>query len=133
MTDVTLPMIDVASPMIDVTLCMTDVTLRMIELSQEHIELADADIKPGALNKMASQEAERLVNRLADGLAESQKSILQMIFSYWRISKREMAETLGISTTAIDKNLEKLKILGIIRLVGSPKSGYWKLKNMENE
>jgi ATP-dependent DNA helicase RecG len=70
---------------------------------------------------------------LADGVAESQKSMVQMIFRNRRISKREMAETLGISTTAIDKNIVKLKALGIIRRIGSPKSGYWKLKNMENQ
>jgi len=38
-----------------------------------------------------------------------------------------MAETIGISTTAIDKNIEKLKNAKLIKRVGSSRSGYWSI------
>lgn len=50
-----------------------------------------------------------LVERLVDGLAESQRQILLLITENPHISKRELAERIGISTTAIDKNIKTLK------------------------
>ena len=38
-----------------------------------------------------------------------------------------MAEAIGISTTAIDKNIEKLKGLGILVRVGPDRGGYWEI------
>ena len=74
-----------------------------------------------------TQSPEELVERLAEGLAESQKRILQLICRNPRISKKTMAEAIGISTTAIDKNLAKLKKRGILRRVGPARGGHWKV------
>lgn len=52
---------------------------------------------------------ERLAEKLVEGLAENQKKILRLIARNPHLSKNAMAESLGISTTAIDKNLAKLK------------------------
>ena len=41
------------------------------------------------------------------------------------ISKKEMAEKLGISTTAIDKNINQLKKKGLLLRVGPDKGGHW--------
>jgi ATP-dependent DNA helicase RecG len=68
-----------------------------------------------------------LVDRLVDGLVENQQNILKVIKTNPRVSKKQMAEIIGISTTAIDKNIEKLKKLGLLKRVGSPKSGYWEV------
>jgi ATP-dependent DNA helicase RecG len=38
-----------------------------------------------------------------------------------------MAQAIGISTTAIDKNLTKLKQKGILRRVGPDKGGHWEV------
>ena len=43
------------------------------------------------------------------------------------ISKKEMAAIIGISTTALDKNIEKLKKKGLLQRIGSAKSGHWKI------
>ncbi len=64
---------------------------------------------------------------LAEGLAENQQAIVRLIHRNPRISKREMAERVGISTTAIDKNLETLKGKGIVQRVGSAKHGHWEV------
>ena len=39
-----------------------------------------------------------------------------------------MPRHIGISTTAIDKNIETLKKKNIIERVGSDNRGYWKIK-----
>jgi ATP-dependent DNA helicase RecG len=66
-----------------------------------------------------------LLGGLVGGLVESQKQILKLIEENPKISKREMAEQIGISSTAIDKNLKTLKSKQIIRRAGNDKTGYW--------
>jgi len=85
------------------------------------------------VNKEEDKESskERLVDGLVDGLAESQQKIIQLILNNPRISKRKMAESIGISTTAIDNNIKTLKDKAIIERVGSDRTGYWKIRNKE--
>ena len=45
------------------------------------------------------------------------------------ITKRELSEKIGISTTAIDNNIAYLRQNGYIERVGKTKGGYWELKN----
>ena len=68
-----------------------------------------------------------LVDRLVDRLVENQRKILEIIRENPYVSKRELAEEIGISTTAIDKNISKLKELGLLKRVGPDKGGYWKI------
>ena len=55
-------------------------------------------------------------------LSDTQKKIVQLIQSNSKISKKELAKAIGISTTGIDKNLKILKEKGIIRRVGKGRS-----------
>ena len=57
-------------------------------------------------------------NGLVDGLVESQRKIIKLIKANPRISKKEMAEQVGISTTAIDKNISMLKERELLRRIG---------------
>ncbi|MBS3742637.1 MAG: HTH domain-containing protein [Candidatus Cloacimonetes bacterium] len=41
------------------------------------------------------------------------------------ISKKKIAKNIGISTTAIDKNINKLKNFGVVNRVGPARGGYW--------
>ena len=68
-----------------------------------------------------------LADGLVDGLVENQQKMLQLIGANPRISKRAMAAATGISTTSIDKNLAILKSKGLLRRVGSARSGHWEL------
>lgn len=70
---------------------------------------------------------EGLVERLVGGLVENQKKILKFTADNPRISKREMAKKIGISTTAIDKNINTLKKRGLLRRIGGAKGGYWEV------
>jgi predicted HTH transcriptional regulator len=71
--------------------------------------------------------AERLVERLVERLAESQKKILTLMQANPNISKKDLAAAVGISTTAIDKNISALKAKGLLKHVGPDKGGHWSL------
>jgi len=68
-----------------------------------------------------------LAEGLAEELAESQKAILELVLANARISKKEMAETIGISTTAVDKNIAALKAKGLLKRVGPATTGHWEV------
>lgn len=68
-----------------------------------------------------------LVEKLVNGLVENQKNIVRWMHKSSKISIKELSEKLGISTTAVDKNIQKLKDLGIIKRIGPAKDGYWKI------
>jgi predicted HTH transcriptional regulator len=72
--------------------------------------------------------ADGLVERLVERLVENQKKIVRLIHGDPHISKKRMAEIIGISTTAVDKNMETLKKKGILKRVGPDKGGYWEIK-----
>ncbi|MDP8226827.1 MAG: putative DNA binding domain-containing protein [Candidatus Celaenobacter polaris] len=65
--------------------------------------------------------------RWVEKLAESQKKILELIKINPKISKKEMSNRIGINTTAIDKNIEKLKQKGLLKRIGPDKGGYWEI------
>jgi len=69
----------------------------------------------------------RSEKRWVEGLAESQKKIIELIKINHKISKKEMSNRIGINTTAIDKNIEKLKQKGLLKRIGPAKGGYWKI------
>jgi ATP-dependent DNA helicase RecG len=81
--------------------------------------------------KVVEGSEKGLVERLAEGLverlAESQKRILKLIKENPYISKKELSETIGISTTAIDKNITRLKKEGLLKRIGPDKGGYWEV------
>lgn len=72
-----------------------------------------------------------MVDGVGSRLVESQLKILILICEKPEISKRELAEVLGISTTAIDKNIAKLKSLGILARVGPYRGGHWEVVDDE--
>lgn len=68
-----------------------------------------------------------LVEGLVGGLVESQQKIVKLIADNPKISKKAMADIVGISTTSIDKSINSLKEKGIIKRVGGDKSGHWEV------
>ena len=70
---------------------------------------------------------EGLVDRLVEKLGENQGRIVKIIYETPRVSKKKLSEYLKISTTAVDKNLKKLKEKGIIERIGPDRGGYWKI------
>ncbi len=114
----------------------------VIEKSDEKFEEFSVEITQKVeelLNKLGIKWSEesvekvgkRLVEKVGRKLAENQIKILLLVINNSRISKREMSELLNISTTAIDKNIEKLKKHGFLKRIGPAKGGYWKVLNNE--
>lgn len=62
-----------------------------------------------------------------DGLVESQKKIIQLVQNDPQISKKAMSQQIGISPTAVDKNITVLKEKGLLYRVGSDTGGYWEI------
>lgn len=104
-------------------------TLKIIETCKE-AGLPEPEIieKDGGVQVTLYKESKAgLVDGLVDGLVESQELILKLIEANPKVSKRKLAEEIGISTTAIDKNIATLKRKGLIERLGTDRSGYWKL------
>ncbi len=60
-------------------------------------------------------------------LVENQSRMLELMLKDPKISKQKMAEIIGISTTAVDKNISTLKKEGFIERVGPNKGGHWRV------
>ena len=76
----------------------------------------------------------RLGDKLGDKLGSARselsytrKRILELIEIDSRISITKIAETLGYSTTAIEKNIDFLKNNDYLKRHGSAKGGYWEI------
>ena len=78
-------------------------------------------------NQQEVRLVEGLVERLVEGLVETQKKMIYLISDNPTITIKELSESLGVSTTAIDKNLVKLKEKNILKRVGGDKIGSWEI------
>ena len=72
---------------------------------------------------------DRLGDKLGDKLGENQEMILELIKSNPRITLSQLSKTIGISQTAIENNVQKLKEKGSLRRIGSAKGGRWEIVN----
>lgn len=55
--------------------------------------------------------------------------MLDLIKENPHVSKKELSNRVGISTTAIDKNINQLKKKGLIKRVGPDKGGHWEISD----
>lgn len=74
-----------------------------------------------------------LSERLPKGLSETTTTICFMMFSNRYISRKEMADSIGISTTSVQKHINKLKTLGILKRVDSARNGHWEFVDDDEE
>ena len=75
--------------------------------------------------------SEGLVKELVKELSQNQIKLLDLIETRPNVTKEEIAKLIGISTTAIDKNIKTLREKGILERVGVRKEGYWKILTKE--
>ena len=64
---------------------------------------------------------------LGEKLGENRMTIIRCLIQNPSISTRRLAELLGMSTTAMEKNIKWLKDNGIIRHIGPAKGGRWEV------
>ena len=77
--------------------------------------------------KLGNRLGNRLGDRLGKKLGENRKKIIKLISGNPHISINVMAEKVGISQTAIEKNLGYLQEKGYIKRVGPKKGGHWEV------
>lgn len=68
-----------------------------------------------------------LVKGLVKELTENQTRLIELIEAKSNVTKEDMAKHLGISTTAIDNNINSLKQKGLLERVGGRKEGFWRI------
>ena len=60
-------------------------------------------------------------------LTDSQKKSLEIILSNPRINQAEIAEQLNLHRVSVAKSMSKLQKEGVLKRVGSNKTGYWEI------
>ena len=83
--------------------------------------------RKGLLTLLENKVGSKLVEKVGSKLVENQLKIALLILEDEKITKNRMSEILNISNTAVDKNILKLKNLGIIKRVGPAKGGHWEV------
>ena len=68
-----------------------------------------------------------LGDRLGDRLGENRLKIIELMQNNKHISITDLSKLIGISTTAIEKNIKYLKKNKLIKRIGSAKGGYWEV------
>lgn len=77
-------------------------------------------------DKEMLKETEFLELKKGEGSSEkSSEKIIDIIKNNQTISAREIADVIGISQRAVEKNLAILKKKKIIKRIGGAKGGYW--------
>ena len=69
----------------------------------------------------------RLSKELSKGLSETAANIYKMIYADNYITRSDIANRIGISVTAVQKHINKLKSLRFIDRDGSTGHGNWKI------
>ena len=85
--------------------------------------------------KEAGESSGKVRRRVGEGsdiirgyeLSDTQKKIVNLLLYDRQQSAAKIAEQLGMGSRSIEKNIKKLKELGILIRHGSPKNGYWEV------
>jgi ATP-dependent DNA helicase RecG len=65
--------------------------------------------------------------KLGEKLTERQKNILKHIEQNNTISAKEIAVLLQTTDRTIEREIQKLRILGVIERISGDRGGYWKI------
>ncbi len=74
-------------------------------------------------------DKDRLGKELGKELSDSQQAILTLVMLDHKITIKELAAQLGISTTAVENNIKKLRELALLERKGGRKDGFWQINN----
>lgn len=70
-----------------------------------------------------------LGKRLGKELSDNQKAILHWVTLDNKITIKELAAQLQISTTAVENNIKKLRELALLERKGGRKNGFWQIRS----
>ena len=101
-----------------------ETTWKILELLKENPKYSRKEV----LTLLENMVGSKLVETVGSKLVENQLKIVLLILEDEKITKNRMSEILNISNTAVDKNILKLKKIGIIKRIGPDKGGHWEVK-----
>ena len=84
---------------------------------------SDAYREAGAVVSETTQE--KLGERLGEKLGETRATIIRAMLANPRVTTVQLARSLRMSSTAIEKNLKFLKENGYIQRIGPARGGHW--------
>src|SRR6185436_5250815 len=101
----------------------------MLTFRTSFAHLQVATLEPGrGTTLITTQETTRTTQEIAGTTQETtQETTLALLRAQPSITRRELANRLGISDNGIKYHLERMKAAGVIRHVGATKSGYWEV------
>ena len=77
--------------------------------------------------RLGERLGEKLVEKLVEKLGENESKICHFLKTGKYSTMTSLAVAIGISTTAVEKNIAKLKKKGAIRRVGPARGGHWEV------
>ena len=86
-------------------------------------------VKSSVKTDKSSVKTEKGSVKTEKGSVKTSIKIIDIIEQNPFITIPKIAELLGISTRAIEKQLDKLKINGILERIGPDKGGHWEVNN----
>ena len=102
--------------------------LNKLDVDEVELVLPVPSIKSstiGLSNELSIELPEGLSIRLSKGLSETAATIYKLIYADNYITRGEIANRIGISVTAVQKHINKLKSLRFIDRDGSTGHGNW--------
>ena len=96
-------------------------------LPQPDFQLSESGFRVKVFAQSYAKAADKLGDRLGDKLGDNQKHILETLLNYPDISLSVLSKRIGISQTAIENNISKLKEKGLIKRIGPVKGGHWEV------
>ncbi len=85
------------------------------------------DITIMSIEKQLEERLGKDREKVERSLGENQIKILALASENYKITISELSNILKISITGVEKNIAKLKKMGILKRIGSAKSRYWEV------
>ena len=97
-------------------------------LDEGYLEILKGNKSDKKPEELGNRLGNRLGNQLGNRLGETKEKILSEMRLNPDVSGNQLAEILGISTTAVEKNIKQLREEGIINRIGGTR-GHWEVIN----
>lgn len=80
-------------------------------------------------DRVGGKVGDRVGDNACYYLTENQHRIISCLKENPEMSAAGLAKSIGISSRKVEDNIQKLKKLGMLQRHGSPRKGYWVVKN----
>jgi len=102
---------------------------KQLVVGNEHNDHLSLGAESGAENiGLGTDDTDRDTKNDTDKLTPREAEIILLIKNENSISRKRIAQKLGVGTTTVYRCIESLKDKGIIERIGGDRGGYWKIK-----